>query len=42
MNVMQGTLDEIRNNLADFDDAVRPLRNYFYWEPGSAAGTGDI
>ena len=33
MNVMQGTLDEIRNNLADFDDAVRPLRNYFYWEP---------
>ena len=33
MNVMQGTLDEIRDNLADFDDAARPLRNYFYWEP---------
>jgi RND superfamily putative drug exporter len=33
VNVMQGTLDEIRDNLADFDDAARPLRNYFYWEP---------
>ena len=32
-NSMQGTLDEIRDDLADFDDAVRPLRNYFYWEP---------
>ncbi|RIU32236.1 RND family transporter [Mycobacteroides abscessus] len=26
------TLDEIRDHLADFDDVVRPLRNYFYWE----------
>lgn len=33
MNAMQVTLDEIRDNMADFDDAVRPLRNYFYWEP---------
>ncbi len=33
VTVMQGTLDEIRDNLADFDDAARPLRNYFYWEP---------
>lgn len=33
VTVMQGTLDEIRDDLADFDDAVRPLRNYFYWEP---------
>jgi len=36
MNAMQVTLDEIRDNLADFDDAVRPLRNYFYWEPHCA------
>jgi len=26
------TLDEIRDHLADFDDVIRPLRNYFYWE----------
>lgn len=26
------TLEEIRDHLADFDDVVRPLRNYFYWE----------
>ncbi|EJZ12358.1 RND family transporter [Mycolicibacterium vaccae] len=24
---------EIRDNLADFDDFFRPVRNYFYWEP---------
>jgi putative drug exporter of the RND superfamily len=24
---------EIRDNLADFDDFSRPVRNYFYWEP---------
>jgi RND superfamily putative drug exporter len=24
---------EIRDNLADFDDFFRPIRNYFYWEP---------
>jgi RND superfamily putative drug exporter len=23
----------MRDHLADFDDEVRPLRNYFYWEP---------
>lgn len=33
MNVMKATLDEMRDRVADFDDAVRPLRNYFYWEP---------
>ena len=33
MNTMKATLDQMRDNLADFDDAVRPLRNYFYWEP---------
>jgi len=25
--------DEIRDQLADFDDFWRPIRNYFYWEP---------
>ncbi|MEO8814336.1 MAG: MMPL family transporter [Mycobacterium sp.] len=28
-----GTMDEVRDRIADFDDEVRPLRNYFYWEP---------
>jgi RND superfamily putative drug exporter len=23
----------IRDHIADFDDAFRPMRNYFYWEP---------
>ena len=32
MNVMKSTLDQMRDNLANFDDAVRPFRNYFYWE----------
>lgn len=26
------TLNEIRDHLADFDDAIRPLRNYLYWD----------
>ena len=30
---MQATMVEIRDHLADFDEEVRPLRNYFYWEP---------
>ena len=30
---MQGTMEEVRDRIADFDDEVRPLRNYFYWEP---------
>lgn len=33
MNAMKVTLDEMRDRVADFDDAVRPIRNYFYWEP---------
>ncbi|HPX36329.1 MAG TPA: MMPL family transporter [Mycobacterium sp.] len=33
MNVMKATLDRMRDRVADFDDAVRPIRNYFYWEP---------
>jgi len=24
---------ELRDNIANFDDEFRPLRNYFYWEP---------
>jgi RND superfamily putative drug exporter len=24
---------EVRDNLGDFDDFFRPIRNYFYWEP---------
>jgi RND superfamily putative drug exporter len=27
------TTKELRNNIANFDDQFRPLRNYFYWEP---------
>ncbi|MFL0242271.1 RND family transporter [Mycobacterium sp. SMC-17] len=29
---MHTTMGELRDNLADFDDFARPLRNYFYWE----------
>ena len=24
---------ELRDNIANFDDFFRPMRNYFYWEP---------
>ncbi|MDV3129216.1 MMPL family transporter [Mycobacterium sp. 21AC1] len=30
---LTATVDELRNNIADFDDFFRPLRNYLYWEP---------
>ena len=30
---IKATLNEIRDHLADFDDTVRPLRSYLYWEP---------
>ncbi|MCV7315273.1 RND family transporter [Mycolicibacillus parakoreensis] len=33
MNDLQGTIHEMRDNIADFDDFFRPIRNYFYWEP---------
>jgi len=33
MNTMKATLDQMRDHIADFDDEVRPLRNYFYWDP---------
>ena len=32
MATVQQTIDEIRNHIADFDDVVRPVRNYFYAE----------
>lgn len=32
MNTMKATLDEMRDHIADFDDEVRPFRNYFYWD----------
>ncbi|MCV7229619.1 RND family transporter [Mycolicibacterium komossense] len=32
-NTLKASLDAIRDHLADFDDEVRPIRNYFYWEP---------
>ncbi len=25
--------EELRDHIADFDDFLRPIRNYFYWEP---------
>lgn len=33
ISAMKDSVDQMRDHLADFDDAVRPLRNYFYWEP---------
>lgn len=32
MNTMKATLDQMRDHIADFDDEVRPFRNYFYWD----------
>jgi RND superfamily putative drug exporter len=32
VHVLQTTLGEMRDHLADFDDFARPLRNYFAWE----------
>ncbi|MFN8032108.1 MAG: MMPL family transporter [Mycobacterium sp.] len=32
MDTMKATLDAMRDHIADFDDEVRPLRNYFYWD----------
>jgi RND superfamily putative drug exporter len=29
---MMVTVNEVRDNLADFDDTFRPFRNYLYWE----------
>jgi RND superfamily putative drug exporter len=30
---LKATTEELRNHVADFDDFLRPIRNYFYWEP---------
>ena len=30
---MSVDIGEVRDNIADFDDFFRPIRNYFYWEP---------
>ncbi len=30
---MVADVSELRDHIADFDDFVRPLRNYLYWEP---------
>jgi putative drug exporter of the RND superfamily len=33
MKNMTVDVAELRDNIANFDDFFRPLRNYFYWEP---------
>ena len=33
MKGMTVDIEELRDNIANFDDFFRPLRNYFYWEP---------
>ncbi|MBU8833932.1 MMPL/RND family transporter [Mycolicibacterium goodii] len=32
-HIMVEDVKELRDNLANFDDFLRPLRNYLYWEP---------
>ncbi|CAA0120817.1 Siderophore exporter MmpL5 [Mycolicibacterium vanbaalenii] len=33
MEGMVVDIEELRDNIANFDDFFRPIRNYFYWEP---------
>jgi RND superfamily putative drug exporter len=33
ITTMKTSVDQLRDHVADFDDGVRPFRNYFYWEP---------
>ena len=33
MKDMAVDIEELRDNIANFDDFFRPIRNYFYWEP---------
>ena len=33
MKDMVVDIDELRDNIANFDDFFRPIRNYLYWEP---------
>ena len=30
---LQADINDLRDQIADFDDFFRPIRNYFYWEP---------
>jgi RND superfamily putative drug exporter len=30
---LEALTNELRDNVADYDDFFRPIRNYFYWEP---------
>lgn len=32
-HVTVATVEDLRDKIANFDDFLRPLRNYFYWEP---------
>ncbi len=33
MHVMLDDIKQLRDNISDFDDFFRPIRNYLYWEP---------
>ena len=33
MDITYEDISELRDNIADFDDFFRPIRNYLYWEP---------
>ncbi len=33
MHVMLSDVSKLRDDMAEFDDFWRPMRNYFYWEP---------
>lgn len=33
MDVLVADVKELRDHISDFDDFLRPLRNYAYWEP---------
>ncbi|WP_036435420.1 RND family transporter [Mycobacterium sp. URHB0044] len=33
MENLQQVTDEINDNISNLDDFIRPLKNYFYWEP---------
>ncbi|MCB0923722.1 MAG: MMPL family transporter, partial [Mycobacterium sp.] len=33
MRSMVADIQDLRDNIANFDDFFRPIRNYFYWEP---------
>ncbi|TGD90318.1 MMPL family transporter [Mycolicibacterium sp. CH28] len=33
MDITLADIQTLRNHIADFDDFLRPIRNYLYWEP---------